>query len=451
MGAYSPAPVVTPAVHARAMREVIMPTLNGMAAGRHPYTGFLYAGLMIAPDGSVDVLEFNCRMGDPETQPIMMRLKSDLVDLVEAAIHGRLKDTEAEWDRRVALGIVMAAAGYPDRRARATPSTACPPGRRRLPRLPRRHRALRGKDVVTAGGRVLCVTALGDNVRAAQMRAYEARRADRVRRHADAARHRPSRHRDADLDSANAGLFPGILKVARFGYDGKGQVRVADRDAARVAFGQLKHEPCVLEQLMPLDYEVSVVLARDAAGRVKCFPTVENSHRHGILDVSIVPARTSGCLAGNAEEIAEGIAQKMDYVGTLAVEFFVVRGQLLVNEMAPRPHNSGHFTIDACVTNQFEQQVRAVTGLPLGDAHAHSAAVMVNLLGDLWFLKDSQHSHEPDWAQLLAVPDLKLHLYGKHHARPGRKMGHFTVIGDDAQKVQESALAARRLIGIRDE
>jgi 5-(carboxyamino)imidazole ribonucleotide synthase len=144
-------------------------------------------------------------------------------------------------------------------------------------------------------------------------------------------------------------------------------------------------EPCVLEQMLPLDYEVSVVLARDAAGNVKCFPTVENSHRHGILDVSIVPARTSGCLAGNAEEIAEGIAQKMDYVGTLAVEFFVVRGQLLVNEMAPRPHNSGHYTIDACVTNQFEQQVRAVTGLPLGDARAHSAAVMVNLLGDLWF------------------------------------------------------------------
>ncbi len=256
---------------------------------------------------------------------------------------------------------------------------------------------------------------------------------------------------EADIDDVNAGLFPGILKVARFGYDGKGQVRVADRDAARIAFGQLKGEPCVLEQMLPLDYEVSVVLARDAAGKVKCFPTVENSHRHGILDVSIVPARTSGCLAGNAEEIAEGIAQKMGYVGTLAVEFFVVRGQLVVNEMAPRPHNSGHYTIDACVSNQFEQQVRAMTGLPLGDARAHSAAVMVNLLGDLWFQQDPHHSHEPDWATLLAVPDLKLHLYGKHHARPGRKMGHFTVIGKDALQARESALAARRLIGIRDE
>ena len=141
----------------------------------------------------------------------------------------------------------------------------------------------------------------------------------------------------------------------------------------------------------------------------------------------------------------------MGYVGKLAVEFFVVRGQLLVNEVAPRPHNSGHYTIDACVSNQFEQQVRALAGLPLGEARAHSAAVMVNLLGDLWYRRDPHVSHEPDWAQLLAVPNLKLHLYGKHHARPGRKMGHFTVIGSDAPQVQELALAARRLIGIQDE
>ncbi|MDA8256941.1 MAG: 5-(carboxyamino)imidazole ribonucleotide synthase [Betaproteobacteria bacterium] len=256
---------------------------------------------------------------------------------------------------------------------------------------------------------------------------------------------------EADVAQANAGLFPGILKVARFGYDGKGQVRVANRDEALLAFRQLKNEPCVLEQMLPLDYEVSVVLARDEAGQVKCFPVTENSHRHGILDVSIVPARTTGCMAGDAQELAEGIAQKMGYVGTLAVEFFVVRGQLVVNEIAPRPHNSGHYSIDACVSDQFEQQVRALTGLPLGEARAHSAAVMVNLLGDLWYLRDPHLSHEPDWEQLLAVPNLKLHLYGKHHARPGRKMGHFTVIGSDAQQVQESALAARRLIGIRDE
>lgn len=254
-----------------------------------------------------------------------------------------------------------------------------------------------------------------------------------------------------DIAVANAGLFPGILKVARFGYDGKGQVRVRDRGEALLAFRQLKHEPCVLEQMLPLDYEVSVVLSRDAEGRVKCFPTAENSHRNGILDVSIVPARTSGCLAGSAEEIAEGIAQKMGYVGTLAVEFFIVHGQIVVNEIAPRPHNSGHYSIDACVTDQFEQQVRALTGLPLGEARAHSAAVMVNLLGDLWYLKDPHHSHEPDWTRLLAVPNLKLHLYGKHHARPGRKMGHFTVIGGDPREVQESAFAARRAIGIGDD
>ncbi|OHC61398.1 MAG: 5-(carboxyamino)imidazole ribonucleotide synthase [Rhodocyclales bacterium GWA2_65_19] len=256
---------------------------------------------------------------------------------------------------------------------------------------------------------------------------------------------------EADVAQASADLFPGILKVARFGYDGKGQVRVMSRQEALLAFRQLKNEPCVLEQLLALDYEISVVLARDEAGSVKCFAPAENSHRHGILDVSMVPARTTGCMAGDAQEIAEGIAQEMGYVGTLAVEFFVVRGQLFVNEIAPRPHNSGHYSIDACITNQFEQQVRALTGLPLGEARAHSAAVMVNLLGDLWYLQDPHHSHEPDWAQLLAVPNLKLHLYGKHHARPGRKMGHFTVIGSDAQKVQESALAARRLIGIGDD
>ncbi|MCF8177822.1 MAG: 5-(carboxyamino)imidazole ribonucleotide synthase [Sulfuritalea sp.] len=256
---------------------------------------------------------------------------------------------------------------------------------------------------------------------------------------------------EADLMEANPGLFPGILKVARFGYDGKGQVRVGSREEALLAYRQTRSEHCVLEQMLPLDFEVSVVLTRDAAGVVKCFPTVENSHRHGILDVSIVPARTHGCLAGNAEELAEGIAQKMAYVGTLAVEFFIVRGQLVVNEIAPRPHNSGHFSLDACVTDQFEQQVRALAGLPLGEARAHSAAVMVNLLGDLWYQHDSSQSHEPDWKQLLAIPNLKLHLYGKHHARPGRKMGHFTVIGKDAEQVQKSALAARRLIGISND
>lgn len=251
-----------------------------------------------------------------------------------------------------------------------------------------------------------------------------------------------------DLKSAPAELFPAILKVARFGYDGKGQATVNNVEEALVAFGHFKGEPCVLEQRLPLDYEVSVVLARDENGRVACFPTGENQHTRGILDVSIVPARTSVCMKSDAEDVAARIAEKLGYIGTMGVEFFVSRGRLIVNEMAPRPHNSGHYTIDACVTNQFEQQVRALCGLPLGESRAHSASAMVNLLGDLWY--DGDTYREPDWATLYAVPNLKLHLYGKHHARPGRKMGHFTVIGDDPATVQQAALAARAAIGIQD-
>ena len=251
-----------------------------------------------------------------------------------------------------------------------------------------------------------------------------------------------------DLKSASSELFPAILKVARFGYDGKGQATVNNIEEALVAFGHFKGEHCVLEQRLPLDYEVSVVLARDEHGRVACFPTGENQHTKGILDVSIVPARTSGCMMSDAEDIAARIAEKLGYIGTMGVEFFVSRGQLMVNEMAPRPHNSGHYTLDACVTNQFEQQVRALCGLPLGEPRAHSASVMVNLLGDLWY--DGDAYREPEWSHLHAIPNLKLHLYGKHHARPGRKMGHFTVIGDDAEQVQKTALAARTAIGIKD-
>lgn len=258
---------------------------------------------------------------------------------------------------------------------------------------------------------------------------------------------------EADLEAASAGLFPGILKVARFGYDGKGQAVVNSREEALAAFRGFKGEACVLEQKLPLDYEVSVVLARDENGKVACFPVGENQHRKGILDVSIVPARASACTADSAQEIAERIAEKLGYIGTLGVEFFISRGRLVVNEMAPRPHNSGHYTLDACVTDQFEQQVRALCGQPLGEARAHSAAVMVNILGDIWYEeKDGvEHYREPDWSKLYAVPNLKLHLYGKHHARPGRKMGHFTVIGEDSVQVQQAAMAARAAIGIRDE
>ncbi len=252
-----------------------------------------------------------------------------------------------------------------------------------------------------------------------------------------------------DLKTAPDGLFPAILKVARFGYDGKGQATVHNVEEALIAFGHFKGEACVLEQRLSLDYEVSVVLARDQQGSVRCFPTGENQHTRGILDVSIVPARANASIRNEAEAVAARIAEQLGYIGTMGVEFFISGGRLIVNEMAPRPHNSGHYTLDACVTNQFEQQVRALCGLPLGEARAHSASVMVNLLGDLWYEGDTYR--EPDWAALHAIPNLKLHLYGKHHARPGRKMGHFTVIGDDPEAVHQAALAARAAIGIKDE
>ena len=259
-----------------------------------------------------------------------------------------------------------------------------------------------------------------------------------------------------ELRAADAALFPAVLKVARFGYDGKGQARVANRDEAIAAFHQFKGEPCVLEKRLRLDAEVSVVLARDEAGTVRCFPAAENRHRNGILDVTLAPAQASAdlpaALPGRAQDIAARIAAELGYVGTLGVEFFVCEGELFVNEMAPRPHNSGHHTIDACDVSQYEQQVRALCALPLATPRQHSVAAMVNLLGELWY--EDGHGHgacrEPDWAVLHAVPGLRLHLYGKHHARPGRKMGHFVVVGDDAVTVLERALAARSAIGIRD-
>lgn len=245
-----------------------------------------------------------------------------------------------------------------------------------------------------------------------------------------------------DIPAGDYGIYPAILKVARFGYDGKGQARVRNAEEARVAWMQFGGELCVLEKMLKLDYEVSVVLARDAEGNVAAFPTVENSHLNGILDVTIAPARGSAAIRAEAQALARKVAEKLDYVGVLGVEFFVCEGQLLVNEIAPRPHNSGHYTIDACVTNQFEQQVRALCGLPLGDPRQHSDAVMVNVLGDVW------RNGEPVWEKVFANPRLKLHLYGKHEARPGRKMGHFTVLGMDAGATLNEAMSARKALGI---
>jgi len=252
---------------------------------------------------------------------------------------------------------------------------------------------------------------------------------------------------EADLAAVPASLFPGILKSARLGYDGKGQVPVDSPDDLRAAYGAVGGVAAVLEKRMPLDLELSVVLARGADGTVRSFPPSENAHAGGVLDVSVVPARVEPSLADAAVELATRVAAVLGYVGTIGVELFVCDGALLVNEIAPRPHNSGHYTLDACTTSQFEQQVRALCGLPLADVGAHSAAVMVNLLGDLWF-DVAGREREPDWAALLAIPGLRLHLYGKTEARPGRKMGHVTVVADDRKTAMAGATAARVVLGL---
>lgn len=245
---------------------------------------------------------------------------------------------------------------------------------------------------------------------------------------------------EADLP-ADGDMYPAVLKVARFGYDGKGQARVANRAEALQAFQGFGQEVCVLEKMLDLDLEVSVVLARDAQGQIAAFPTAENSHLNGILDVSIAPARCSEVIKANAQELAKKLATQLNYVGVLGVEFFVVGQQLLVNEIAPRPHNSGHYTLDACVTNQFEQQVRVITGQALGSPQLHSHAVMVNILGDSWL--HSGQPVEPAWHKAFAHGQLKMHLYGKQSPRKGRKMGHFTVIGDSLEPTLNAAKIAR--------
>ena len=248
----------------------------------------------------------------------------------------------------------------------------------------------------------------------------------------------------ADFDGALAQVsLPALLKTARFGYDGKGQERIADRAGLERAFAAWKGVPCILEALLPLERELSVVLARSGDGHIAAFPLAENRHAHGILDVTIAPARVPQALAAEAFELAARLATALDYVGVLAVEMFVVDGRLLLNEIAPRPHNSGHYTLDACRTSQFEQQVRVLCGLPLGDATLHTPAVMVNLLGDAW-----RGGGEPDWAAVLRHPGAHLHLYGKREARPGRKMGHVTVCDERPERALEVAMAIRRDLGI---
>lgn len=253
------------------------------------------------------------------------------------------------------------------------------------------------------------------------------------------------------LAAVNDALLPGILKTARMGYDGKGQVRVKDRAALAAAWDSLKRVPCVLEKMLPLKAECSVIVARGADGQAVSYPVQRNTHVNGILALTevwdgVIPTR----LADQAREATLAIAHELDYVGVLCVEYFLIDdgsadGALVVNEMAPRPHNSGHYTQNACDVSQFEQQVRAMAGLPLRPVRQHSPAVMLNLLGDLW----GTDGTPPAWDRVLALPGTHLHLYGKAEARPGRKMGHLNITGPSIDAVQDVARQAAAILGLK--
>jgi 5-(carboxyamino)imidazole ribonucleotide synthase len=257
-----------------------------------------------------------------------------------------------------------------------------------------------------------------------------------------------------DIAAIPDALLPGILKTVRMGYDGKGQVRVNTRADVQAAFAAMGGVACLLEKMLPLAYEVSVLTARGADGASVVYPIAENVHRDGILFTTTVPGpNVDAACARKAQDAARAIVDRLGYVGVLCIEFFVLAdGSLVVNEMAPRPHNSGHYTMDACVTSQFAQQVRAMARLPLGDVRQHSPAVMLNILGDLWFEGasegDSESAREPAWDRLLALPGACLHLYGKEEARRGRKMGHATFIAPTLGEAQEQLRAACAILDI---
>lgn len=232
--------------------------------------------------------------------------------------------------------------------------------------------------------------------------------------------------------------LPAVLKTSGYGYDGKGQRFLQTAEQAYAAFEELGQSDCILEKHIKFEKEISVIAARGAYGEVRAFGPIENLHRNHILDISSVPARVNWRLAAEAIEMACAIAESLDVNGLLCVEFFIAEhDRLMVNEIAPRPHNSGHYSLEACPTSQFEQHIRAITGLPLGKTEPHSAAAMANLLGDLW------QNGEPEWSYTLEIPDVHLHLYGKKHARPGRKMGHLTACSRWAEEAQELVLKAR--------
>lgn len=253
----------------------------------------------------------------------------------------------------------------------------------------------------------------------------------------------------ADCDSIDAALLPGILKTATLGYDGKGQRRVMTRDDLREAFAQLGGVRCVLEALLPLAAELSVVLARGADGQISSLPVQRNWHEAGILATTVAPATgIAPELQEQAQASARAIANAFGYVGVLCIEFFVLAdGSLLANEMAPRPHNSGHHSIDSCSHSQFALQVLALAGQPLPAVRQHSATVMLNLLGNLWFDGEGTQ-REPDWAAVLQVPGAHLHLYGKVEPRAARKMGHLTLTAATAEEAAAAAQQAAHILGI---
>jgi len=249
----------------------------------------------------------------------------------------------------------------------------------------------------------------------------------------------------SDLAAALADLgTSAVLKTADFGYDGKGQVRIDRAENLEALWAKMGRPVGVLEKFVPFSKEISVIVARTRQGETSCFPVAENAHARHILDVTTVPASIEPAVAANAEALAVRIAGALDVVGLLAVEMFLVgTDRILVNELAPRPHNSGHFSFDACVTSQFEQQLRAVAGLPLGDPSLLRPAAMANLLGDLW------SAGEPNWHAALAHPDVKLHLYGKRDPRPGRKMGHLTALANSPAAARDLVLSARDALSNR--
>lgn len=252
-----------------------------------------------------------------------------------------------------------------------------------------------------------------------------------------------------EVSRVGADLFPGILKTARLGYDGKGQIRIRNRADLAAAWDGLKNVPCVLEKMLPLAAECSVIVARGADGAVVHFPVQRNVHRDGILALTeVFEGNLPLPIAKRSIDAAISIANGLDYVGVLCVEFFVLAdGSLVVNEMAPRPHNSGHYTMEACDQSQFDLQVRTLAGLPLTPPRQHSPAILLNLLGELWF-DAAGGAVTPPWAELLALPGTHLHLYGKLDARRGRKMGHLTMTGADIAAVRATAARAAALLGI---